>query len=172
MLCLTAAGLSALILLLTTLRETISREQIVFLKSTLENYETTKGWAFWLQVAVTVIDIIIVILCAVENNKLNKLQLILSAYAQNPSPNSLAQIDYSCTSEYFNPYFSSVYNNPSTIDPISTISDKAFDGWAQCNSPHCQLESRNFPNPLHFCSSSFSNPAFLDENHEIRDFRK
>jgi hypothetical protein len=151
-----------LILLLTTLRETISREQIIFHTSTFENYEITKGWAFWVELSVAAIDIFIVILCVIENKQIkNSEPLELSMYLTNPSPNSMTRLNI--TSEYLNPHFRShSHNHNQQLDPISTISD----GWSRCNSNRCQLDDKSL-SINQFCSTSFNNPAFLNDSPDL-----
>ena len=157
--------LVSLTLLLTTLRETISREQIIFKTSTLENYDIRKGWAFWLEVSVFFIELLITIFCLIENKKLKKLEALgFTPFIANPSPSTMSRLN--STSEYFNPNFQRSQSNQD-MDPIQTISDPSNDGWSACKAKNCQLFNKTHPN-LPFPTISFNNPAFLNESPDLR----
>ena len=155
----------SLTLLVTTLRETITREQIIFKTSTLDNYHMKKGWAFWVELSVLILNVHILMFCLIESQKLRKLEAIgFTAFIANPSPNSLSRFETS--SEYFNPNFRRINHLTQETDPISTISDPSKDGWNGCNSQNCQLFNKTHPN-LPFPTISFNNPAFLNESPQL-----
>lgn len=157
-----------LILLLATITSNFSPSSIYF--DSVQNYRLNKGWSFWVEFVVLLIDIVIFILCTWENCQLSKLELMELAALDlmtSTSPTHLSPLhNRTLTStEYLNKYFQEnpPNHNQHHTPQISTIStshqfenpvieNKFSEDWI-CASSHCQLDHKS--HITHLASEKF-----------------
>lgn len=139
-----------LILLLATLTSNFSPSSIYF--DSVQNYRQSKGWSFWVEFIVLLLDVSMLVMCTWEFCQLSKLELMemaaLDFLTTNTSPKHMIT-----STEYLNHYFQehpppnqhhtphiSTISNSHSESPV--IKNKFTDDWV-CASPHCQLEQKS-----------------------------
>lgn len=77
--------LGALVLTLVTIKESLAESTVLYRLYAYKNFSLQKGWAFWMEVAIVTLDLIILVLCATENIQLSKIDTLLKLTDYNSS---------------------------------------------------------------------------------------